>query len=496
MKRVISFVYFSLAVAGSGTIAAAHDLFPPCWRGQPNTTFQEWGFFASANPTAPDVAANSYGSPSASMAPGPFSDGWFAGWPSSTNVGLWDLGQSGTIQVTIPNRPGASAGSYKYLCVQVAQYIGGTFPNYSTVSITNATYLGGQRQLVEAVPPFGGIYVDQTVWRLAPNPDAEGIIITSPSNGALIDQVAVDTRCVDGFSPAGTPTVGTQTECDNQAVMFYGGGSYTWDLANATGAAGTGWDLLNVTGTGTINVQSSSGSPFTIYVNSPAGGPANFDPSLSYNWTIATTGGGILNFDATKFAINSIGFQGNLNGDGFGVKVVGNNLVLYLTHPPVANNVAYIRPTNMTWKIKISDLITNAAPQDPGGTISFVSAGNGGNGPVTTDSYGYLCYQQSPEQNVQDSFTYTVKDNNNNLQATGTVTLNVVAQQPAQITSIASSSGSVTMHFAGIPNYTYEVQRSADLNFTPPRWSRQLPPLVTGCSVTRRRPPQTLLSIA
>jgi len=41
-----------------------------------------------------------------------------------------------------------------------------------------------------------------------------------------------------------------------------GGASYQWEINDATGPAGTGWDLLSVTGG--IDVQASSGNPFTV----------------------------------------------------------------------------------------------------------------------------------------------------------------------------------------------------------------------------------------
>src|SRR4051812_10512653 len=133
MKNLFAIFLAGLLVAGS--TAHAHDVFAPCWRGQPGTTFQDWDFRTGANPASPDLITNSYGSSSAIVAPGAFSDGYFSNIQNSTNVGFWDLGQSGNIQVSIPNRPGAPSASYKYIWVQVANFIGGPL-DFATVSIS------------------------------------------------------------------------------------------------------------------------------------------------------------------------------------------------------------------------------------------------------------------------------------------------------------------------------------------------------------------------
>src|SRR5262249_45300516 len=141
-------------------------------------------------------SSNPYGSPQATVAPGPFSDGYFVAIPGSTNVGWWDLGQSGTLKCDVPNRPSNPTLSYKYVWVQVAQYIGGFFPNFTSVTITNGTLLSHQQVLVTNIPPLGNLYVDQTAWRLEPNPASETVVITAPSNGSLVDEVVVDTWCI------------------------------------------------------------------------------------------------------------------------------------------------------------------------------------------------------------------------------------------------------------------------------------------------------------
>jgi hypothetical protein len=63
-----------------------------------------------------------------------------------------------------------------------------------------------------------------------------------------------------------------------------------------------------------------------------------------------------------------------------------------------------------------------------------------------------------------DFFTYTVTDGNG-CQKSGNITVTVV-KQGGVAQNISSSGGVVTINFAGIPNYSYDVQRSSDSGFS------------------------------
>jgi hypothetical protein len=65
-----------------------------------------------------------------------------------------------------------------------------------------------------------------------------------------------------------------------------------------------------------------------------------------------------------------------------------------------------------------------------------------------------------------DTFTYTVSDGNGGTD-TKTVTVYVV-QQGGAAQQISYSAAGVTINFAGIPGYTYDVQRSSDAGFSAP----------------------------
>jgi hypothetical protein len=152
----------------------------------------------------------------------------------------------------------------------------------------------------------------------------------------------------------GTLTVGN--------AVWNGGGAYAFELSSATSSAG--WDLLSAVGT--VNVQATAGSKFTIKLVSMAdastpGSVPDFDPAANYSWTIATAGGGLLNFDPVKFAVDASAFA-NAYAGTFGVTSVGNSIVVQYTAPVTA-------PPSITGQSKLSD-----------GTFSLTFSGTAGAG--------------------------------------------------------------------------------------------------------------------
>ena len=193
MKRlaVLSVVCISMFLP---FVAAAHDVFPPDWRGLDGTTYQEWQFGSNATPAVPDVINNIYGGASASVTVGEFGEGWLANPGLGTQTGIWDLGGTGgQIVLDIDNRP--LPLDYKEIWVQVTYYQ--AISVAPTVAVLGAQFISSQTTLIEADGALGGWYLDQSVWRIKPKPSHEQIILTSnPSWGSVIDQIVVDTASI------------------------------------------------------------------------------------------------------------------------------------------------------------------------------------------------------------------------------------------------------------------------------------------------------------
>lgn len=148
--------------------------------------------------------------------------------------------------------------------------------------------------------------------------------------------------------------------------------------------------------------------------------------------------------------------------------IIGGVVVDTSGHPPIANNATFIRATNLSWKISVANLLTNVTIPDAGDTISLLSVTGTVHGTVGTIAGGtYVGYTPVPlNQTLPDSFTYTVKDNQNGLQASAVITLNIVPQQSGQALQITNDGGQITITFAGIPGFTYDVQRSTNIGFS------------------------------
>ena len=199
-------------IPGDGDVPA----FRPCWRGQPGSTFQQWVFGVSDNPAAPESVNNPYGTPQASMVVGPFSDGFiledsFLG----CRQGIWNLAGGDRMTLTIPNNPTAPSQACKYIRVQVTQYRDSSVYTLNAgVAISGATLVSQQQTTIETTL-FGAQWVvHQSIWRLASCPSSESVVLTGPANGSLIDQVVVDTLCLDPACPSNLgPLTANPGEC-------------------------------------------------------------------------------------------------------------------------------------------------------------------------------------------------------------------------------------------------------------------------------------------
>ncbi|MEI7781205.1 MAG: autotransporter-associated beta strand repeat-containing protein, partial [Planctomycetota bacterium] len=144
-----------------------------------------------------------------------------------------------------------------------------------------------------------------------------------------------------------------------QGVTWASGGSYTWQIADSNGTAGSGWDLLGV-GVA-LNITASSVSPFTINLWSlsgtnpdVSGQAANFDATQNHVWKIANASS-ITGFAANAFTVvtgsvnGTGGFANGVAGGTFSVAQNGNEIDLVFTKasapPPPPSTITINVPT-------------------------------------------------------------------------------------------------------------------------------------------------------
>ena len=275
--------------------------------------------------------------------------------------------------------------------------------------------------------------------------------------GTVGGTVVANGTLAPGNSP-GTLTTAGET--------WNGGGIYEFQITNATSTAGLGWDLLN--NTGSLTVGATSGNQFTIKVVSldasgAANPAANFDNTANYTWLIATNDGGVTGFPASSFLIDTNGFKNDQGPGRFLISQSGKNVYLQFGHV-TANAATASRAWGTYVRISKSAFLASSTSGGTGNrTLLSVTS------PVAGDFVDYsgsdILY--APVGNTNTVLGYTVSDSSTPTAFTATNTLTVLVTNAVSVRNdIQYTNGTVTIRFAGIPTYSYVVERASDVNGT------------------------------
>ena len=159
-----------------------------------------------------------------------------------------------------------------------------------------------------------------------------------------------------GNSP-GILTVGNLT--------LNGGATYSWEMADATGAAGAGWDQINATGL--LTIGSNATSTFTIAITS-SGNPSNWIYTTSnQSWDIIDYGT-INGFNSSYFTLNTSAFAGDMDANSSSWSLSDTGSTLRLTYTYTATTPTYVGGTG-NWSTGFSPAITT------GGNATFAGLG-------------------------------------------------------------------------------------------------------------------------
>jgi autotransporter-associated beta strand protein len=278
----------------------------------------------------------------------------------------------------------------------------------------------------------------------------------------------------------GTLTVtnlGPALQSGDTFILFssaaYTGGFTNIVLPTLTGALV--WNTNNLAVNGSISVALSPVALALVSSKNPAG----FQDSLTFTASVTPTAatGSIIFFNgstpfstntlvtgsATSAAINTLPRGTNsitaiYRGDSNYYGATNSLSQIFTNHPPVANNTSGFRGASTSWKMKLTDLVTNATDVD-GDSLSVTAVGTSTNGVVPTISSGYVFYINT--NLVNDQFTYTVSDGNGG-SAMATIRLTAQAFATGQNGTVFVSGSSATVSFAGIPGLSYTIQRSTN----------------------------------
>jgi autotransporter-associated beta strand protein len=255
---------------------------------------------------------------------------------ATLNMGSLNLGLAGTFAGRISG-PGTVTTT-------------GAFNNGSATNFTHSFGLGGTAALnhsgtgtltlTGASTYTGATTISNGTVRV--NGSIANSATTVNSGGTLAGSGSVSTLTVNaggtvapGNSP-GTLTAGNTT--------FASGGTYAFEINNATGTAGTNWDLLSINGS--LTLTATAGSPFNVTLssllaNNSAGDVINFNSAQNSSYTFITATGGIVGFDASAFAINSTAFSNPTDGGAWSIAQSGNNLNLNFTASAIPEPSTY-----------------------------------------------------------------------------------------------------------------------------------------------------------
>jgi len=127
--------------------------------------------------------------------------------------------------------------------------------------------------------------------------------------------------------------------------------------------------------------------------------------------------------------------------------------------PPTVPAQTFTRATGLPLKIKLSVLFAACADAEAG-TLSLTGTGASDQGAAITQTATHLLYTPANENN--DGFTYTVSDGQGG-SASNTITIQVSPQAGLTTGAALVPGGGMIAKFAGIPGFSYTIERSTDL---------------------------------
>jgi hypothetical protein len=178
----------------------------PSWRGQTNTTYQEWDFLTKAIPSYPEKSLNSpAGAATALISVGAMGIGWKEDLSllGGTNKGFWDLGTNGMIQCSLPYLSGFTGTiNWKAQVQLIAYYDNWTYSMDPVIQIPGATIASSDKQTL-TVNALGGQWILYR-YSITATMQIRAIRIISPARGSIIDRIAIDTQ-IGGEAPPPIP---------------------------------------------------------------------------------------------------------------------------------------------------------------------------------------------------------------------------------------------------------------------------------------------------
>jgi len=181
----------------------------------------------------------------------------------------------------------------------------------------------------------------------------------------------------------------------------------------------------------------------------------------------------LIGFEPGRLVLDASSFQGDLGGGVLGLQSTGSTVNVTFTpnRGPLASPVEYTRLRGASLRIRLSHLATNWSDLDGDGVaLNSIALTSATGGRVTTNGT-FIFYE--PASDAPDTIAYTIRDlrtyraGDTVRTANGIIHLAAATDAPEQSLNIVWAGlleGNPVIKFAGIPGYTYEVQRSTNLS--------------------------------
>jgi hypothetical protein len=299
---------------------------------------------AAAGPTVFNSTIIGFGVPVSQSGAANFNGVASGGTVTNAGAGANGLNWTGGFNagnLTVNGTTNTSGGWFTSGTVSVA---GGASPgtlNHSGADLTNT----GRLNVGTSASPGGAVNLNGTTLQntgaIRNHGTINGTLVNGPGgtlqgSGSIAGSLILSNNSL--FSPGSSP--GTFS---SSSGVLAPGGTYVWEINNATGTAGaaSGWDLWLVTDNLDVTAGTAASDRFTIEITSLAldntpNPPANFSPGQAYQWPIATAGS-ITGFDTARFELNAANFPA---AGAFSLSQTGGTVILNYTPVPEPGSVA------------------------------------------------------------------------------------------------------------------------------------------------------------
>jgi hypothetical protein len=307
---------------------------------------------------------------------------------------------------------------------------------------------------------------------------SQNVTVNDTQNPTISAPAAVVVSTAPGQCSASSVVLGSPTFGDNcpgssvsnnaPAIFPKGLTVVTWTVTDASGNSATA--SQNVTVNDAENPTITCPANLSLFTTNAGGRTVSFAlPGGADNCGVASVvanpaSGSNFPVGTTPVLVTVTDTSGNTAQCSFSVTVALNNA-------PVAGNDNMGAVQNQARSVKIEKCLSNDSDADNDTlTVIAVSASSTNGGTVTFNSTN-ITYTPAANYMGADAFTYTISDSRGGV-ATATVTVQVYSQDALtpNIVSLTKVGSTATIRFAGIPGFTYHMERTTSLT-APVSWT-------------------------